>query len=217
VSAEYHDCACGRGSYSGDYTSCYECYLDRRADYLDCIFCGRWHSPKFATCFQCRRTHPGRDEAATQLRAMIHIRDGFTCRYCGDDLGPFQVDHIKPCAHGGKADPWNLQTLCSQCNRDKGADFTDRDDRQLGEYMEAYFTYLYDFLTENEKARLHTEMKQRMSGSLVLTGPIEQLHLRAVHGDHGAALDFRNIVTDKLGLDSRFQPRIPQYSHWWIG
>jgi 5-methylcytosine-specific restriction endonuclease McrA len=192
-------CECGRGSYGGDYTSCYECFLDRRSEYLDCIFCGRWHSPKFATCFQCRREHPGRDEAAAQLRALVHIRDGFTCRYCGDDLGPFQVDHIKPCAHGGRADQWNLQTLCSACNRDKGADFKERDQNALHDSMEAYYTYLWEYLTTEEQERLHAQWKQRMAGSWTLTGPALAYHLRATLGDAGAAILFRRVVTDDWG------------------
>lgn len=32
-----------------------------------------------------------------------------------------QIDHIVPCASGGDATEWNLQTLCSQCNRVKGS------------------------------------------------------------------------------------------------
>lgn len=176
--SEWHECDCGRGSYTGDYTSCYECFLDRRSDYLDCIFCGRWHSPKFATCFQCRRESPGRDEAGAHLRRLIHIRDGFTCRYCGDTDGPFQVDLIRPCAHGGKADQWNLQTLCASCNRAKGRDFTDRDERQLHSQMETYFGPLYEHLSSNEQDRLRSEMKQWLTGSVVIKEWAEKAHLR---------------------------------------
>lgn len=185
------DCSCGRGTYNPDtYTSCYDCFQDRRSENLDCIFCGKWHNPKFSTCFQCRRESPDRDEAGAHLRRLIHIRDGFTCRYCGDAEGPFQVDHIRPCAHGGKADQWNLQTLCASCNREKGRDFTDRDERQLHDSMEAYFSYLYEYLASDEQDRLRSEMKQWLGGSVVMKPHVEAYHLAALSGDRFAAMRF---------------------------
>lgn len=176
------DCACGRSSYNPDnYTSCFDCFQDRRSDYLDCVFCGRWHAPKFSTCFQCRQESPGRDEAGAHLRRLIHIRDGFTCRYCGDSDGPFQVDHIQPCAHGGKAEQWNLQTLCTPCNRAKGRDFTERDETQLHDSMEAYYSYLWEYLSVDEQQRLHAAMVRWLTGSKVMTPEQERVHLLAVY------------------------------------
>lgn len=133
------DCSCGRGRYpSCRFSSCYECFLDRRADFLACILCGRWHGPQFDTCFKCRPETRGRDDAAQALRQLILHRDGYTCQNCGAQVGDeqydprayatggtrhatLQVDHIVPCAKGGTADEWNLQTLCGLCNYAKGA------------------------------------------------------------------------------------------------
>jgi len=223
-------CECGRGDYCrNDYSSCYDCFLDRRSEYVTCIYCGRWHSPDFDTCFSCR-PH-GRDEAATALKLVILTRDSFRCRYCGAREGDLQedprlarpkcplactaehnhrrackkgcdkrhshrrpgddnlcqpdcstphthlikdddgiraaklhIDHIKPCAVGGTADPWNLQTLCGVCNIGKGSEWWPfcRHDRARQLIIAAYATYLWDFLTPGpgaERARLNSELE----------------------------------------------------------
>jgi hypothetical protein len=56
------------------------------------------------------------------LRGLVLKRDERRCKSCQgiDDL---QVDHIVPCAVGGRADEWNLQVLCRPCNNDKGGDW----------------------------------------------------------------------------------------------
>lgn len=84
-------CECGRGIYhSCTYSSCYDCFLDRRADYAQCIYCDRWHSPEFDTCFDC--SMQGRDEATRDLKLVILGRDGFRCRYCSVTEGEPQQD-----------------------------------------------------------------------------------------------------------------------------
>jgi hypothetical protein len=118
--ADYIDCTCGRGRYNADsYTSCYECYQERAEGMTSCLFCGRWHSDEFSTCYKCRKQH-GRDEAGTSIRIYIGWRDQYRCRNCGD-AGIINIDHIKPCRQGGGAALWNLQVLCTDCNRVKGA------------------------------------------------------------------------------------------------
>lgn len=118
--ADYIDCACGRGRYNADtYTSCYDCYQERAEGMLSCVFCGRWHSEEFATCYRCRvQLH--RDEAGQEIRTYIGWRDGYRCRNCGD-IGTINIDHIQPCKSGGGAALWNLQVLCTGCNRVKGS------------------------------------------------------------------------------------------------
>lgn len=62
-----------------------------------------------------------------RLRAQILERNGYTCQMCGagtDDPDPripgrnvrLHVGHIVDRSHGGKDEPTNLRTLCSQCN-----------------------------------------------------------------------------------------------------
>lgn len=48
---------------------------------------------------------------------------GVFCSICGKKLtfDNFEVDHIYPWAKGGKTEPSNLQPLCKDCNRKKGA------------------------------------------------------------------------------------------------
>jgi 5-methylcytosine-specific restriction endonuclease McrA len=147
-------------SYDGEkYSSCYQCYTDRREDYVDCIFCGRWHSPKFNTCFKCRQI-VDRDEAARNLRLVVMARDSFTCQYCGDTEGVLHIDHVKPCAEGGTADVWNLQVLCAECNREKGRTWYigSRHNQRRNELIYAYWTYLWPYLTPTEKNRLQSEL-----------------------------------------------------------
>jgi 5-methylcytosine-specific restriction endonuclease McrA len=169
-------CVCQRGTYeSPKHTSCYHCFVDRHSEYVECIYCGRWHSPKFAVCFVCRSKVPEREEAGAILRREILARDQFACRYCGNGDGFLQVDHVYPCRRGGTADPWNLQTLCLECNQDKGARYTAEDQAAKETLIRAYFTTLRCWLSPQQRDRLRTEVNSwrqrhgRMAHSGVLT------------------------------------------------
>lgn len=61
-----------------------------------------------------------RKPISTQTKAKVFARDGFKCCSCGS-TELLQIDHIRPHAHGGSDEIDNLQTLCRQCNADKGA------------------------------------------------------------------------------------------------
>lgn len=166
-------CDCGRGSYDDEhYSSCYECFLDRRSEYSDCIFCGSWHSPAFNTCFKCRAISPAREEAARDLKLVILTRDHWRCCYCDADDKPLQIDHVKPCAAGGTPDPWNLQALCADCNRNKGRTWyeTGFHAQRSAALVEAYATYLYPYLSPDERERLHLEVDQMLELRVDKTG-----------------------------------------------
>lgn len=184
-------CACGGGSYDPElYTSCYQCYLDRRADYvtckrcgvrwhnpkyracwhcssagwLECVFCERPHNPKYHTCFNCR---PTREDAGKELRLVILGRDQYACRYCGarEDL---QIDHVKPCSAGGNARPWNLQTLCGECNREKANTWPGPYLRTREILLRAYFTHLRSWLTAEERDAIQVEVREWRTAQHVL-------------------------------------------------
>lgn len=54
-------------------------------------------------------------------RLRIFQRDGFECRFCGeDDVVELSLDHIIPRSLGGDDSEGNLWTLCSYCNGAKG-------------------------------------------------------------------------------------------------
>lgn len=53
------------------------------------------------------------------LRDMAFERDGYRCTYCGDEAGPFEVDHIIPRIRGGENTLENVTVACRRCNRSK--------------------------------------------------------------------------------------------------
>lgn len=67
-----------------------------------------------------------RSKVTQSLRYDIMRRDGFRCRLCGrsaDSGVELEVDHIIPISKGGTSSMDNLQTLCRDCNRGKGAKY----------------------------------------------------------------------------------------------
>lgn len=58
-------------------------------------------------------------------RDAAHLRDGFTCVYCGSTGSPsngviITIDHVVPVHFGGSHEASNLVTACSLCNWMKG-------------------------------------------------------------------------------------------------
>jgi hypothetical protein len=64
----------------------------------------------------------GRREAISrEVKRAVFERDGGKCREC-DGTFDLQYDHVIPVALGGASTIANLQLLCADCNREKGAD-----------------------------------------------------------------------------------------------
>lgn len=67
-----------------------------------------------------------RSKMTPSLRYEVMSRDGFRCCLCGrtaDHGVELEVDHVIPVSKGGTSDMSNLQTLCRDCNRGKGAKY----------------------------------------------------------------------------------------------
>jgi 5-methylcytosine-specific restriction endonuclease McrA len=56
-----------------------------------------------------------------EVRRAVFERDGGKCAQCGSNFD-LQYDHVIPVALGGATTIGNLQLLCADCNREKGAD-----------------------------------------------------------------------------------------------
>lgn len=50
----------------------------------------------------------------------VYKRDGYRCRYCGDDDTPLTVDHLVLWEEGGPSIDANLLTACRKCNKTRG-------------------------------------------------------------------------------------------------
>jgi hypothetical protein len=63
---------------------------------------------------------PRREPIAREVRLAVWERDGGRCVECGSGF-ELQFDHAIPLALGGGTAVENLQLLCADCNRSKGA------------------------------------------------------------------------------------------------
>ena len=63
---------------------------------------------------------PRREAIPRQVRLAVFERDGGRCVEC-DSAFDIQYDHVIPVAMGGATTVENLQILCADCNRRKGA------------------------------------------------------------------------------------------------
>jgi hypothetical protein len=62
-----------------------------------------------------------REPIPREIRRVVFERDAGQCTQCGSTFD-IQYDHVIPLALGGANSVENLQLLCGQCNRQKGAD-----------------------------------------------------------------------------------------------
>jgi len=63
----------------------------------------------------------GDREPSKELKREVKSRDRYKCLCCGEEeKRRLQVDHVVSYYHGGPTDLENLQTLCKECNADKG-------------------------------------------------------------------------------------------------
>ena len=63
---------------------------------------------------------PRREQIPREVKLAVWQRDGGRCVDCGGDFD-LQYDHVIPLSMGGATSAKNLQLLCGDCNRAKGA------------------------------------------------------------------------------------------------
>jgi 5-methylcytosine-specific restriction endonuclease McrA len=73
-----------------------------------------------AAMYQASEAVPRRESIAREVKLAVWQRDGGRCRDCGSDFD-LQYDHVIPLSMGGASSVQNLQLLCGDCNRAKGA------------------------------------------------------------------------------------------------
>lgn len=56
----------------------------------------------------------------TAVQWKVFKRDGYRCRYCGNDDVPLSVDHLVTWADGGPSITDNLVAACKRCNKIRG-------------------------------------------------------------------------------------------------
>jgi hypothetical protein len=54
------------------------------------------------------------------MQWKVWKRDGYRCRYCGNDNTPLTVDHLVLWEEGGPSVPENLVSACKKCNKIRG-------------------------------------------------------------------------------------------------
>lgn len=107
----------GRNRYSKSYhftENDITCFLKEKAE-----------KERYRQTEEYRRKNE-RMKITSSLRYDVLKRDGFRCCKCGRSAQngiELEVDHIKPISKGGTSDISNLQTLCRDCNRGKGAKY----------------------------------------------------------------------------------------------
>jgi hypothetical protein len=69
-----------------------------------------------------RAPEPRRPGISEAVQRAVYERDGGACVKCGSRFN-LQYDHVIPFSRGGASTVENLQLLCSECNRTKGAGF----------------------------------------------------------------------------------------------
>lgn len=93
-----------------------------------CPKCGKVYKGKEArakVCMYCAiplKERESRIPFSEDIRDKVFKRDGYRCVRCGasNKEKRLEVDHIIPISRGGTNDIGNLQTLCWECNKDKG-------------------------------------------------------------------------------------------------
>jgi HNH endonuclease len=70
---------------------------------------------------RAQRPRGRREPIPREVKRAVFERDGGKCVQCGSNFD-LQYDHVIPLALGGAGTIRNLQLLCADCNREKGAD-----------------------------------------------------------------------------------------------
>lgn len=92
----------------------------------------------------------------------VFRRDGYRCRYCGNDHTPLTVDHIVCWEQLGDSVIENLITACRNCNKNRG-------NKLYEDWLKSdYYLKVSKDLTEVQKT------ENRLAGNKALTVPLRK-------------------------------------------
>lgn len=149
----------------GSYSRCFTCSTAERADgRVACALCTRWHSTSFPCCAVCAKE--GREDQASLIRSTTLRKCHFECALCGTDENVMQVHRINPEMSPW---PWVMEALCTPCFVicDSSKSYGQLDELALLDMMQAYDSYLRDYLTDDEKTELQAQFRETMGGDFI--------------------------------------------------
>lgn len=155
-----------------------------------------------------RRRVPARTLSPAVKLAVLE-RDGWICQACGILCAPTKstrasrgrwatVDHIVPMTKGGWDDPVNLQTLCAQCNIDKGEQIIDyRADVALRLALDLE-RESRDLIPDEARQRRGQPVKGGAKLEVVLTCRVTQEEAAALRARYGSGTYAARAGVDRL-------------------